>query len=142
MWQYQQKNNKLRKLVPFYHLSTVFLIVLYCPQVGTSLEDYVRKRKDSCGNKGVTWQPQVLALGRTIMDAEQFFVLFDNIIYEVDSLLKAVDICFKCFFVMGAEYPRMTSEPWLFIQRFVYQIESSHDRINARMQELLSYFCI
>ena len=41
----------------------------------------------------------------TILAAKEFFLLYEEVIYEVDSLVKAVNICFKVFFVFNAEYP-------------------------------------
>ena len=41
-------------------------------------------------------------LGEALMAAKQFFMLFNDVIYEVDSLIKTVDTYVKSFFVFNA----------------------------------------
>ncbi|KAI0209178.1 hypothetical protein LSAT2_006148 [Lamellibrachia satsuma] len=43
--------------------------------------------------------------GDTILAAKELFLLCEDVLYEVDFLVKAVDICFKVFFIFNAEYP-------------------------------------
>lgn len=41
--------------------------------------------------------------------------------------LKALDVCFKLFFVLRADFPVESRHIWLFIQRCVYSHEAPDD---------------
>lgn len=84
-------------------------------------------------------QPYVLVLGDSLLEASQFFVILDDIVYEVETMIKAVDTCFKVFFVLNAQYPAMATEPWTFIQRAVFHIVTPYDKTTPRLIELFSF---
>ncbi|KAI0221940.1 hypothetical protein LSAT2_026801, partial [Lamellibrachia satsuma] len=106
---------------------------------GTDLAAYLRKRREECQKRGVTRQPQILALGDTILVAKEFFLLYEEVIYEVDSLVKAVDICFKIFFVLNAQYPAEAADVWTFIQKGLFNITTPYDVVTPRVIELLGH---
>ena len=85
----------------------------------------------------MTRQPQVLAVGDSILGARDFYVLYEDVVYEVDSLIKAVDICFKLFFVFNAEYPAEATDVWIFLQKGVFRIDTPYDVLTPRIRELL-----
>ena len=45
------------------------------------------------------------------------YVPLDNYTYAVDSLVKAVDVCFKVFFICNSEYPKQQVTPGLSYRR-------------------------
>ena len=110
-----------------------------CTKVGTSLVTYMQKKTKECQERGITWQPQVLVLGNSVLIPEQVFVLVNDTVYEVDSLIKAVDVCFKSFFVFNAHYPPHAQEPWLLLQKAVFGIDTTFDAQSARIQEVLGF---
>ena len=71
------------------------------------------------------------------MVAKQVFVLFGDVIYEVDSLIKAVNICFKSFFVFNMQYPAEALDVWTFLQRGIFEITTPYDIMTLRVHELL-----
>lgn len=55
------------------------------------------------------------------------YVIIDNIRYRVPSPLRAIDICFKSYQVLHANYPFQSDSLWLFIQKAVYDIHTEWD---------------
>ncbi|KAG1670659.1 hypothetical protein GQR58_016758 [Nymphon striatum] len=59
---------------------------LFCAalvQIGTSVAEYAADRKKQCQQHGITWQPQVLALGRNVLNIEQVFILMNDVLRRV-----------------------------------------------------------
>ena len=83
-------------------------------------------------------QPQVLVLGESIKKIEQYFVIVNDTIYEMDSLVKAIDICYKAVFIFNVDYPVQAYDPWLFIQRGLYSMETPYDNIVPRVTDLIA----
>ena len=98
----------------------------------------MRKRTEESANLGVTVQPQLLLLGHNICRPDQYFIVLNNIVYEVDNLVKAVDLCFKSFFVFNLDYPVQAFDPWSFIQKGLYNITTPYDKIVPRVTDLIS----
>ena len=112
-----------------------------CPfsfQIGTSVAEYAAQRKKHCEQHNITWQPQVLILGRDVLHIEQAFVFVNDMVYPITSTVKAVDICFKIFQVFGMEYPVECRMPWLCLQKAVYNIETVYDKPSPRVLEITS----
>ena len=72
-------------------------------QVGSSLENFKDERRAECKRHATTWQPQVVAIGNTITNIQQVYVLLDSVAYPVSSIIKGVDLCFKVFQVFNME---------------------------------------
>ena len=98
----------------------------------------MKKRSEESAKLGVTVQPQVLALGNNISKPEQCFVIINDIVYEMDSIIKSCDICFKSFFVLNVNYPVQCLDPWTFIQRALYRIQTPYDKVVPRVIDLIS----
>lgn len=75
----------------------------------------------------LTWQPQVLVLGDSILNPHQVFTLVNQTVYELKSIHEAVEICFKCFFVFNMQYPKTAQLAWYFVQKYIFGIDSFHD---------------
>lgn len=56
-----------------------------------------------------------------------YFVYFQGILYTAESLVSAIDISFKFYMVLNAEYPPENLLIWLFIQEFLYKLHTDHD---------------
>lgn len=66
------------------------------------LEDHLRFKTAKCENI----QPHILAIGDTVSQIKEVYVFFDNIKFPFKSFIRAVDICFKIFFLFNLEYPK------------------------------------
>lgn len=62
-------------------------------------------------------------------------LLFEEVIYQLDSLVKAVDITFKVFFVFNVEYPPEATDVWTFLQKGVFAITTPLN-VTPRIKEL------
>jgi hypothetical protein len=86
----------------------------------------------------VTWQPQILLLGSDAFNIDQCLVLMTDTVFQCESLIKAVDVCFKSFFVFNLRYPAQATDSWLFIQQGLYGIHTENDKVSARLRELVA----
>ena len=107
---------------------------------GTYIAAYLRKSGDDWQKCGVTRQPQITALCDTILAAKGFFLFYEEVIYEVDSLVNAVDICFYVFFVLIAVYPAEAADVWTFIQKGLLNITTPYYVVSPRVTEILGHF--
>jgi len=57
-----------------------------------------------------------------------FYVVINKFYYKVESALKAIDICFKSFFVFNLNYPIQCEQIWYFIQTFFFNIVTKFDK--------------
>lgn len=78
--------------------------------------------------KGMRCQPLIIVVGATEDKLKDFYVSCDNILYKIDSFLKAFDICFKMFHCLNAEYPSEAMHIWIFVQKYFYNIDLKSDR--------------
>lgn len=116
----------------------LFLFCDYILQVGTSIDGYRNERKRACLQQNVTWQPQVLMLGSDIFNVEQCLVLMSDTVFECETIIKAIDVCFKAIFSFNLRYPVQASDPWLFIQQGLFGINTQNDKVSPRLRELVS----
>lgn len=93
-------------------------------QTATDLEPAIEARRKfiSTYGKGATVQPYVAIVGESHTSISASYVCINNIVYKLDSLLKAVDICFKSFYALDLEYPAESEQVWLTIQKILYSI--------------------
>ncbi|KAJ8046587.1 hypothetical protein HOLleu_05308 [Holothuria leucospilota] len=87
----------------------------YFWQVGTNLPAYLDQRHG--GVQAI--QPSVLVLGTRLEPSQSFFIV-DGLAIQATSLLKAVDICFKAFYVLDVCYPKKCHTTWEFFQKFFF----------------------
>ncbi|KYQ52767.1 hypothetical protein ALC60_08106, partial [Trachymyrmex zeteki] len=65
---------------------------------------------------GLTVQPYIIVIGPTLTELHAFYVCFDKALYQVSTVLEAVDICFKVFHVFDLHYPPESEHIWYTIQ--------------------------
>lgn len=99
--------------------------------------------------QGLSFQPQIIVVGSEITKITESYVCFDNLIYKVNSTFQAIDLCFKVFHVINAEYSLESEHLWLLIQKGLYNFSTRWDKtisytarilkvINDRIKERLS----
>jgi len=84
-----------------------------------------------------TIQPCILVVG-TLIDPKKILVYFDDVKYKLFSTFKAVDICFKIFHVFNLEYPNESSNVWLFLQNYFYEIHTKYDKKCSLVNQICS----
>lgn len=73
--------------------------------------------------------PFVIVEAPTYTEIKNIYVSFNDVLYNVVSVLKGVDICFQLFHVLNLVYPFQSEHIWLFIQLSIYNLESKFDNI-------------
>lgn len=76
-----------------------------------------------------TVQPFIIIVGPTLRDIENYYVVVDDILYKLNNILQAVDICFKIFMVLDAQYPTECEQIWLFLQQYIYKQQTINDKV-------------
>lgn len=66
--------------------------------------------------------PFVLAIGNRC-NPSQVFAIVEGQGLELPNLTKAVDVCFKLFYILDINYPWQCFSSWEFIQKVLYGIE-------------------
>lgn len=69
-------------------------------------------------------QPYILVLG-SLLEPSQFFVIVERKALQQASLLKAVDACFKAFYVINVNYPWQSKSTWEFFQKVIFGLEDA-----------------
>lgn len=63
----------------------------------------------------------VIAVG-TPENFNSFYILINDIKYPANSLIEAIDLCFKSFYALNADYSSDCKMVWQFLQKYVYNI--------------------
>ncbi|XP_060868106.1 uncharacterized protein LOC132943234 isoform X2 [Metopolophium dirhodum] len=82
-------------------------------------------------------QPCILVVG-SLLNPKQIIVYFDDVKYKLFSVFKAIDICFKLFHVFNLEYPYESSNVWLFLQNYFYEINTKYDKSCSLVKQICS----
>ena len=62
----------------------------------------------------------MLAVGDDLQNSKAIYVYIDGMRYMMESVLQALDVCFKSFHALTANYPTTGQQVWNFIQRYIY----------------------
>ncbi|XP_035714168.1 uncharacterized protein LOC118438312 [Folsomia candida] len=107
------KTNKKRRKITGGQSSDFFL------QFVNSNEDLEEFRLSESARK----QPFVVCVGTLKnIDIQQSYVMVERRLIPAESLVKAVDICFKIFYVLQLKFPNECSSVWAFFDHSVFQI--------------------
>ena len=66
--------------------------------------------------------PFVMAMGNA-QQISQSFVIINGQALEQSTLLAAVDVCFKAFYIFDMNYPKQCASTWEFLQNVMFQME-------------------
>ncbi|XP_050055071.1 uncharacterized protein LOC126549573 [Aphis gossypii] len=102
------------------------------------LQESITRRKQKYEQLAFTLQPLIIIIGPTISDIAQYFILVDDTYYLVNSIITAVDCCFKIIHALHAEYPVESKPVWYFIQKGCYKLKTSWDTEYVTVNSLIS----
>ncbi|PIK42603.1 hypothetical protein BSL78_20529 [Apostichopus japonicus] len=94
-----------------------------CVQIGTNLPEFLAKVSQT--------QPFILIIGENRRNPEQQFVIVERMAMPASSLIKAVDLCFKVFYVLDLNYPWESNNVWDFIQKNIYGLGEGKGRLRS-----------
>ncbi|XP_031329053.1 uncharacterized protein LOC116160061 [Photinus pyralis] len=90
------------------------------------IQTAIEKKREKLLKEGLVLQPFIIVQGTgTIIN--HIYVSVDNTLYIVPSILKAVDVCFRCYHVFHLKYPIEAEHCWLFIQLALYKFKTKWD---------------
>lgn len=84
-------------------------------QIGTNIPKYLDEASRS---------PFILVIGAR-ENPHQVFEIIDGQGLEQPNLLKAVDVCFKLFYILDIHHPWQCYITWEFVQKVLYGIEDN-----------------
>jgi len=62
-----------------------------------------------------TVQPYVVIVGDVAsQDATYHYAIINNTHYQLETAVKAIDVCFKLYHVLNLEYPPEAEQIWYF----------------------------
>lgn len=82
------------------------------------LEDHIAFIKTRMENI----QPFILATGDNIFNLNQVYLYLDDVKFKFTNFLRALDICFKLFYLFNIEYPLASTNFWTFIQMYFFKL--------------------
>ncbi|XP_055855441.1 uncharacterized protein LOC129918752 isoform X2 [Episyrphus balteatus] len=92
--------------------------------------------KSEASQNNTILQPILAVIGEDLTDLESFYVLYDCILYKVDTFIKSLDILFKIYYVMNFEFRVETKHVYEFIESYFYKIKSPS---NPNIISLINY---
>lgn len=85
------------------------------------VEDHIQFLKEKKKNI----QPFLYCVGSDFLHIEEIFIFFDNIRYQFFNFLRAVDICFKIFFVFNLDFPKESVMFYSFLETYFFKFKSA-----------------
>lgn len=106
-------------------------MLLFFFQNGADLDAEVLRLSSKLGTVGKTLQPFPIIVAEDLTKLVEkppvFYVYIDSFYYTVRTPLEAIDLCFKAYHALHADYPYQSLHPWLFLQKAVYGIKTQWD---------------
>jgi len=82
----------------------------------------MKRQNEYYASISATVQPYIIVVGNVENSITAAYVCINNNLWKLGSVLQAVDVCFKSFFALDAEYQVEAYNLWLFIQKALYDI--------------------
>jgi hypothetical protein len=100
------------------------------------IEETIVRRTKKMLDLELTLQPFIIIVGPTLKEISTRNIVVNNIRYEITTIIKAVDACFKTTFVLNAQYPPESYNLWQFIQTGLYQLKTKYDKKSTAINTL------
>lgn len=82
--------------------------------------------------------PLISLIGDSLLDTKEIFVYFQGMRFEFFDVVKAVDTCFKIFFVFNIKYPLPCQAVWQFIDSYFYNVVENINDMHTNVKILLN----
>lgn len=106
-------------------------------KVTSDVQTHLERRKNKYAYLKETSQPLVIIVGSDFKRYECLISLND-LLYSVDNLYKAIDVTYKIFHVLHLKYPAECEHLWMFIQKFIYEMNTPWDTQHVGVEEMIS----
>ncbi|KAJ8909691.1 hypothetical protein NQ315_011425 [Exocentrus adspersus] len=90
------------------------------------VETVIQRKKEKLNKLDVPIQPYVIVegSGTTI---RKVYVYINKQLFQVPTVLKAIDTCFQCYHVFNLRYQFESEHMWAFIQHSMYELRTKWD---------------
>lgn len=96
-----------------------------------------KKQVDFAFSKGIALQPYIILIGPNLSNITGSMVIINQYEHKCNSVIEALDFCFKSYQILDAEYPFASMHLWYLIQWKVYTYFSKKDPQIPYLNELL-----
>lgn len=120
-----------------YYYNTIINYNLLFLQSVSQLKEIDDEKSKKALRTGERLQPYMIFVN-TDGEVTYFYVIINKHFYKVESALKAIDICFKSFFVFNLNYPSQCQQIWEFIQKCLYEINTKFDKNFQNVNSLIN----
>ncbi|XP_066597095.1 uncharacterized protein [Prorops nasuta] len=96
-------------------------------KTSVDVEAAISRREKKMKKLGMTVQPFIIVQSTTLDKVDKIFVSISSHIYDVPSMIKALEVCFKSFIVFDLSYPPEGEHLWTYIQWMIYDIYTKYD---------------
>lgn len=121
-----------RKVRSFYKKCLIFL------QCTDDLDPYITSRYEQRLTSGVSQEPYVILVGSAVLFTESYAVI-GQVRYKTTSVVKAFEVCLKCFLASKFMYPKATCSSWLLLQKIWLKLDLKTDRSSVGLTKTLSF---
>lgn len=104
----------------------------------SELQETITRKKDKFSQLGLTVQPLIIIVGPNVNEISQYFVYVIGTYYVLNSILSAVDCCFKAIHALNLEYSLESIPVWSFVQKGFYRINTAWDTEFVSVNSLFS----
>lgn len=87
-----------------------------------------------------TGQPPFILVKKNLYSIEKIWIVTDQIIYESESVAKALSSCFMIYHIFNLNYNQNSINFWLFIQKIIFKLNFKTDVVGSSYRTLASYF--
>lgn len=101
------------------------------------MERVKRRKQENAAKLKTTVQPYIIAVGSQFTAIETFYIIIDDVMYNIENVLKAVDVLYKIFQVLNVKYPPSCEQVWLFIHKYVYGRTTNWDKNDKSVMNLI-----
>lgn len=107
-------------------------------QIYGDVEKTREDRKAFAKSRFVKVQPYIIIVGnKEKHDVDSIYLIINDNEYAMNSLLNAIDICFKAYHVFNALYTSQSEHIWQTIQIGVYKFRTKWDKDFPKVKEIL-----
>lgn len=110
--------------------------ILSVPQ--NAMNEKLLERQQRRQPFGLDPQPLIVVFENDVLDAKEYIIKFDNILYSFKSIKTCIDVIFKLFFIFNIQYPEEAKNTYIFLQRFIYEIKLTNDDVPGKVTSFMS----
>lgn len=95
-------------------------------QSENELQQFLDNQEIIRTSKKLAPRPQIVLIRNSEDEVNtRAHIIIGNTRYNLDTVIKAIDTCFKCMWTLQCGYPVETSHVWIFFEHLVYNIDKT-----------------